>query len=133
MTRILQLLPRFRRCDGGTAAIEFAIVGSLLILVALGLIEFGRGLLVRNEIAYLADLGTRQILLDPSIPDSTLKSQMQAEFSGDDALLQLVTALEILDGTKYRSVRVSYPLTLLVPGLTDNSLSLSITRRVPIG
>jgi Flp pilus assembly protein TadG len=127
------MLSAFRRCQGGTAAVEFAVVGSLLILVSLGIIEFGRGLLVRNELSYLADLGSRQILLDPAIPDGTLRSRMQAAFSGDDAALQLSTALETIDGIKYRSVSVTYPLTLLVPGLAEGPLNLSITRRVPVG
>ncbi|WP_262269897.1 TadE/TadG family type IV pilus assembly protein [Microvirga yunnanensis] len=133
MTRIHQLFFRFHRCQSGVAAIEFALVGSLLILVSLGVIEFGRGLLVRNEISYLADLGSRQILLNPDVSESTLRSQMQAEFSGEKSLLQLATTLETLDGAKYRSIKVSYPLTLLVPGLTDSPMNLSITRRVPLG
>lgn len=133
MYRVLPMFRTFRRCEDGAAAVEFAVVGFLLILVSLGIIEFGRGLLVRNEISYLADIGVRRILLDAAVTDGTLKSKMQAEFSGDGSLLQFTTALETIDGIQYRSVTVTYPLPLLVPGLTEKPLSLSIIRRVPIG
>jgi len=133
MNRISQLLGAFRTRQEGTAAIEFAIVGSAMILVSIGIVEFGRGLLVRNEIAHLADVGSRAILIDPAVSDATLLVQMRKGFSGDDALLGVSTAPETVDGIKYRTVSVTYPLNLLVPGLTKEPITLSVLRRVPTG
>ncbi len=44
------------RSDSGAAAIEFAIIVWALIFVCLGIIEIGRGLHVRNEMVFAADL-----------------------------------------------------------------------------
>jgi Flp pilus assembly protein TadG len=50
------------RSDSGAAAIEFAIIVWALIFLCLGIIEIGRGLHVRNEMSYAADLAARRIL-----------------------------------------------------------------------
>ena len=44
------------RCDSGVTAIEFAFVGLLAISLILGIIEFGRALFIRNELAFAADI-----------------------------------------------------------------------------
>ncbi|MXQ10688.1 TadE/TadG family type IV pilus assembly protein [Microvirga makkahensis] len=133
MKRIIRLLGSWRRDESGAAAIEFAIVGFVMILIMLGLVEFGRGLLVHNEIAYLADIGSRKVLIDPGIADDALQDEMREVFSKDDALLQIAISTEVIDEIEYRIIAVAYPMNLLVPSLSDSTLSLNVTRRVPVG
>lgn len=133
MRRMVQAARTFGRCSKGAAAIEFAIVGFLMILLMLGIIEFGRGLLVKNELSYLVDVGSRDLLLDPGVSESTLASKVRSVFTGDKGLLDVAVTPETIDGVQYRSISIVYPLKLLVPGLSDKPLSLSVTRRVPVG
>jgi hypothetical protein len=81
-------LPAFRelrRCEGGLAAIEFAMIALPMMMTLLGLIEFGRGLYLYNRISHVADLATRRVLTHPDTADQVLTDQISAEFSRHEA------------------------------------------------
>lgn len=132
MTALIRTIRSCHRCESGAAAIEFSIVGFVMILVMLGVIEFGRGLLVRNEIAYLSDIGSRKTLIDPAISEDALRDAMRAAFSRDRSLLQIAVSTETIDNTQYRIIAIAYPMSLLVPGLSSQALSLQVSRRIPL-
>src|SRR3954463_11222957 len=56
--------PRKKRC--GAAAVEFAIVAPLLVILVLGLIEFGRVLMVQQVLTNAAREGCRTAVLEGS-------------------------------------------------------------------
>ena len=120
----------FRREDG-TAAIEFALIGMLLIGVSVGTIEIGRALFLYNELAHAADRAARLLLINPDILLSDLRDQVR-----DDELLTGLSALdldveEIDSGSSFRTVELSYEFTPMISGLTIGPLTLSADRRVP--
>lgn len=121
-------------CTRGAAAVEFAIVSMVLIGLTVGTIDFGRTLYVKNQISALADQAVRKVLIDPSISGSTLESELREDFfAGEADELTFNVTSETVDGISYRVVTVGYPITLFVPGLSSNAVSLSVTRRVPAG
>jgi len=107
------------------------MVGLTVILLSVGIIEFGRGLYLRNELTYLVDLAARQILIRPGVPDDRLQDEIRSVFSGNSDDLQVTIATETVDGLPFRTVSVSYPLPLLVPGLHDGRILLQADQRVP--
>jgi hypothetical protein len=127
---------RFQRiscCASGTAAIEFAMVGILVVSLVLGIFEFGRALLVRNQLAYAADVSTRQILLNPprTVHDlerleSTIRSLMTVDQSG----LEIELDLPSVDGIVPIALRQN--LRLMVPGLSGKKVAITINRKVPL-
>lgn len=124
---------RFARCERGAAAVEFAIVALLLVLVSLGAIEFGRALLVRNDLSFAADFGARKVLNDPTISHAALEEEIRANFLvAKPDPLELTIGSEVVDGLEFRTIAMSYPFTPLVPGLTDKIITLKLGRRVPI-
>ena len=130
----MQSIARMRRCERGTTAIEFAIVGFVMILVCIGVIEFGRGLQMRNELAFAADLGARKVLTDSTISDTDLETALRAGLTvSDPDLLEVTIGAATVNAVQFRSITLSYPLTLLVPGLSGDALRLSLERRVPVG
>lgn len=124
-------LRRLRSCQAGGAAVEFAIVGMVLVLVVLGVIEFGRGLNIRNQLSFVADFGARRILTDRQISDDALVSEMRAAFNAAAPdRLTITIGTETVNGVQFRTVTVSYPFTPLVPG--TEALNLSVVRRTPL-
>jgi Flp pilus assembly protein TadG len=126
-------LARLARCNGGAAAVEFAIIVWALIFVCLGVIEFGRGLHVRNEMSFAADFAARKILTDPLVSDSDLTKAVDDAFLGlKKELLEVSFGAETTNGVAFRTMLIQYPFSLLIPGLQD-AITLTVSRRVPIG
>jgi TadE-like protein len=122
-----------RRCEAGTAAIEFSVVAFAMILVSLGLIEFARGLHVRNEVSFAADFAARKILTNTGISNTALETEVRSHFEGPEPdLLQVTLGTETVEGVQFRTVALTYPFTLLIPDLISNSISLKVDRRIPI-
>lgn len=120
----------FRRAEDGAVAIEFAIVASVFIFVCLGTIEFGRALYVRNELSFAADIASREILKDSAATKSTVESAARSAFrgNGDQLTVQLVT--ENVDGVEFRTLRLIYPFTMLIPQF-GNTFTFNVSRRTP--
>lgn len=117
------------RCVAGSAAVEFAIIAMVVILVCVGMIEVGRGLYVYNEIAYAADVGARKILLKNTITDANLKTAIRDAFRfGDPNLLVINSGV----GSDFRTIDISYPFNLLIPARGGHQIRLRLSRQIPL-
>lgn len=127
-------LSQLKRCERGTASVEFALVGLIAIILFLGILEFGRGLYMRNEMSYAMDLGVRRILTNPAITNAAVETVIRDAIGfGTVGTLLITFGTQTVDGVDFRSVLVTYPVTLLIPGLTTRSFTLKIDRIVPLG
>lgn len=127
-------LSQLQRCERGTASVEFALVGLIAIILFLGILEFGRGLYMRNEMSYAMDLGVRRILTNPAITNAAVETVIRDAIGfGTVGTLLITFGTQTVDGVDFRSVLVTYPVTLLIPGLTTRSFTLKIDRIVPLG
>ena len=127
----MKILARFRTSQSGAAALEFAIVSLLMVVVCVGVVEFGRGLNVRSKMSYAADLGARKVLINASISDSQIETAVRAAFTGADAsLLQVQISQETVGGISYRTLAVSYPFNPLIPNISIGQINIKVNRRV---
>jgi Flp pilus assembly protein TadG len=119
-------------CDqDGAVALEFAIVSVVFIVMSLGVLEFGRALQVRNELTFAADFGAREVLMNADADDTTVAAAIREKFSGynkDDLTVTIGT--ETVDGIDFRTLDLSYPLEIFIPGVT-RSVLLTASRRTP--
>lgn len=123
-----------RDCTRGAAAVEFAIISTVLIGLCIATVDFGRAFFAQHQISSLADQAARKMLIDPAIPVATLESELRADFSaGDPAALSISVSTETAGGMSYRVVTVGFPMLLFIPGLSSDTVALSVTRRVPTG
>lgn len=124
---------RLRNCSSGAAALEFAIVSLFLVLVSIGVVDFGRGFYVRHHMSYAADMGARKALIDATASEATLESTIREAFTGPNPdLLEVTIGSEVITGVSYRVVDMAYPLALRIPGFTDSPVSLNVARRIPV-
>ncbi|MCG5478908.1 TadE/TadG family type IV pilus assembly protein [Sinorhizobium alkalisoli] len=141
MTRRSRVLRRAWASQSGATAVEFALVCFPLLLLVLGIIEFGRALYVRNDLSYAADIAARRVLIGQvakDAPDSEAQAKLESAVrdhfdSGDPQLLQIAVGKETVDGIAFRVLSIRYPFTLLLPGLAQSPISLGLSRRIPIG
>lgn len=128
------LLRRYRRCTAGTTAIEFALVAPVAILLCLSILEAGRAVYLRNELAYAVDLGARRVLLDPAIAEQEVLDTVRAGLTPANRGQTGIETQIITDGPQeYRLVRASTPFAFIVPFVQEGAISLSVHRRVPLG
>jgi Flp pilus assembly protein TadG len=103
------------------------------MLVTFGVIEFGRGLNIRNQLSLAADYGARKILIDTQISDGSIETEIRSAFAAPaPALLQVTLGTETVDGLQFRTVTLSYPFTLLIPGVLNKAIDLRVARRAPV-
>lgn len=125
----MKRLADFMRRTEGATAIEFAIVAMPLILLLVGTLELGRVLFIRNELALAADRGVRTLLVTADTPMATIETQIRDTFSLTPPAGLAVTLAT--DGTGFRTLRIDYPVELLIPTLVTPQITLTTERRVP--
>nr|WP_111298511.1 TadE/TadG family type IV pilus assembly protein [Paracoccus saliphilus] len=126
-------LHRLFGCTSGAAAIEFAMVGLILICLLLGIFEFGRALFLRNQLAFAADIATRQVLLNAPETSSdleNLEAAIRNSIPYDQGGLQVELTLPSEEGIMPITLR--QPLRLLVPDLLLKNITLSVSRQIPL-
>jgi Flp pilus assembly protein TadG len=128
----MQAIWRACRCQSGATAIEFAVICVPLILLSLGIIEFGRALNTRNDLAFAADAGARKVLIGEA-SDAVIEDAVRAAFgAGQAEALTVSVGRETVDGAEFRTLALSYSFTLLIPSLKEDPIGLSLARRVPV-
>lgn len=125
----MKRLKIFFHREEGTTAIEFAVVAMPVILLLVGTLEFGRVLFIQNEMARAADRGVRTLLVTADTPLAEIETQIRNTFSLTPPAGLAVTLSS--DGSGLRTLRVTYPVGLLVPTLVDSEITLTTERRVP--
>jgi len=141
MTASLSTLRRAWCSQSGAMAVEFALVCFPLLLLVLGIVEFGRALYVRNDLSYATDIAARKVLIEQiarDAPDSEAQAKLESAVrdsfdGGDPLLLQVSVSKETVDGIAFRVLSVRYPFTFFLPGLAESPVSLGLSRRIPIG
>lgn len=127
----MKTLATFARATGGAAAIEFAVIASVLVFVCLGVVELGRGLHVRSELSFVADLAARKVLIAPDVTDADLQALAVDAFTGPRPA-DLDVAAPLDEGGASRTVVVQYPFSFLIPSISD-TFDITVSRRVPLG
>lgn len=139
MTPVRRWIRRIGADESGATALEFAIIGSVFVIASMGIIEFGRSLQVRNEIAYAMDHGARTLLMDADATEAEIKEAIKARFNSYDGDKLTVTASngtmacqhDDKSGTvDIRTLTVSYPLEIFIPGFAG-AVDIRLNRIVP--
>ena len=133
MRRCGRRLWRIAAREEGGVAIEFAIVSVAFVLFSIGTLEFGRAFAVRNKLALVADMASREILKDSSVTEEEVETRIRDAFDArHPELLEVVLGTETVNGIPFRTISVRYPFVLLIPQLARESIVLSTTERVPV-
>ena len=132
-TGLLAARKTIARDDGGAAAVEFAIVASVLIVLCLGIMQFGMALQIRNEMGRAADMAVRVVMLDPDLSDTEFKAEAYKALPGySKDRLSVETGQTTVASTEFRTLQVNYAMGVFVPGLPSDTFTLTVTRQTPV-
>lgn len=130
----MTLLRRTFGCASGAAAIEFAMVGILVISLVLGIFEFGRVLFLHNQLAYAADVASRQVLLNPPRTTQDLERLEVAIRNSmtTGASDSLEIDLDLPSSDNIMPITLRQNLRVMVPGFDGRNIVVTISRNVPV-
>ena len=121
------------RDEAGAAAVEFALVGAMLIAVCSGVLVIGWGLQMRNEMSHAADRVVRYVVMKPKASASAVEAELRKALPAYNAdRLQVATSTVKVGTVDYRIVTLKYPFAFDFPGVPAQSLTLSVSRRAPL-
>lgn len=122
---------RRSRDDGGSVAVEAAIVGLAAIVLCIATVEIGRALYLANELAFAADQGARLVLLNPQVSDAEVEAEVLANLwlasNGD---LDIRISEVSIGAATMRRLSITLPLSLLVPTFRRDRFRVGVERQV---
>ncbi|MEO0363441.1 MAG: TadE/TadG family type IV pilus assembly protein [Pseudomonadota bacterium] len=122
---------RFISGRRGAVAIEFALIGLPLVILLIGIVEFGRGLHARNALNDAVDRAQRALLIDAAASAASLEEEVRRAFNaGPDEDLTVAVAAEDQAGRAYRRVTAAFEMRLLLPTPIGRSVTVVADRRV---
>ena len=116
------------RGDCGSAAVEFAIVIPVLLLLVLGTVEFGRVFWFQNSLTNAARVGARTMAIEASAANPNAVSDAKAQTVGAATVAPALTTAQVTVSTSqgtsncvlpangaavYVTVTIAYPITQL--------------------
>lgn len=123
----------FWRNEEGAAAVEFAIVSVFFVVLAIGVVDFGRNSHQRFRLAHAADIAARAVMLDPAASEVQIASRMRAAYPAlGYADMALAVSTTTVNARSYRRLELTRPLTFVTPGLTDRTGTIREVRLVPL-
>lgn len=116
-----------RRTERGSAVVDFALVGGLVVVVALAMVQLALGLHVRNVLTDAAGEGARRAALSGGTADeASARVHALTDAALSDGYVESVqVGTAEVDGMQVIEVRVTAPLPVL--GLLGPGGSLEVT------
>jgi Flp pilus assembly protein TadG len=129
----MRLLRKIRRDESGAAAVEFAFVAPVAILMMFAVIESGRLMFTQNELKASLSTAAREWMINPDASNS----QVQAAFCAhvvlvDCAETTFTITSQTVSGQTWRVMTASTLFNSPLAGLLPLPSSLTQTQRVPI-
>lgn len=121
----------FVRNRRGAAAIEFAILAPVFVLLLIGLLEFGRALHLRNALNDAADRAQRMVLIDREVALDSIRASVVEAFRGAQVVGPFLSEAAIeTDGVFFRRISITIETNLLLPSPLGRSLTMNEERLV---
>ena len=116
----------------GAAAVEFALIGPVLLTLVFGIIEAAQLYWARNALTFAAQEAGRYVIAHPTATTSDITAYARRRVLGvDPASVTATVASDVASGTTFLTVRLSSRFTFLqvVPLAPVN---LTASSRVPL-
>ena len=120
--------------DSGSAAVEFAMVGPLLIIMIVGILSVGWLMHSVSSTRYALEEAGRAMLVDATMTESeltTLVTSKLGQLSGRDVKVSLVVD-EAVDGIRLAHATAEIPVKFSVPLLPEFAFSFDTSVTIPL-
>lgn len=117
----------------GGAAVEFAFIFPVFLLLVLGILEFGRAIWTNYSLQNAVEDTTRYVLANPTVTDTLIVNRVADKLELIDMSKVTVTVTrESVSGVNFVAVTATYAFSTLEMLLPVGSFSLLGRSRVPL-
>lgn len=130
-------LHRFWRDEGGTTALEFALIAVPLLMFTFGITELGRAVFMQQSLSHATDAAARRLYLDPGMTVAAIKAGILSDLflAAPAQLTVTVGAPAAAPGTdRFRTLRltVDYEFHSVMPAWITDRIPLTFQRNVVV-
>jgi hypothetical protein len=130
----LSFAKRSCRNESGVAAVEFAFIGMILIVLTLGVFELGRVAFTYQKL--LSAVGGATRLVEIGASDTVIHDIINSKFlPSEQGALTFDIGPQVVDGVSYRRIDVRYALPLIMPNFglfSGGTVNVKALQLVPI-
>lgn len=113
---------RFGRAEGGSSAVEFALVLPIFLMLLIGIFELSRMMFVSSSVQYSVDRAARLAVVDPTVSLSAIEadivSRLAVSNSPTVALTVTRTTIGVTDVAQVSAHYDHLVTPLFLPGFT---------------
>jgi len=122
----------FHRDRSGGSAVEFAIMGAVMIALMLGFYDVAFSIYVRNSFNHTVSDAARQVYVDPDRTESEIETDILATLSKYSERISVTAPIETSGDLDYRTINVQMVYHYKSPFLNNMPITLQGESRAPI-
>lgn len=124
---------RLVRNVSGAAAVEFALVAPLAVLILVGILQFGVLIFNRNTVQYAVEQAGRYVMVHESVSDQQIIDQIAKNVVGLNAAdISATIVTSASNGVTFVTITANYPFRFLSGLLPFGTIEVSGQTRVPL-
>ena len=119
----------------GAAAVEFAIILPVLLVIVMGLIDFAMALYTQNTLQFAVERAARYAIVNQSDATTAFESQVTTHLAGilADSDVTITVTADSADGMEFVTIDAIKPYTFSLPFVSFlGSITVSGNTRVPL-
>ena len=126
-------LSKFTGCRKGSVAVEFALIIPVALTILFGIVEVGRAMWVRTSLQFVAEEGTRYMMVHQNAPDAELSAFALGKLVGiDPASVDLSLVRETVDGTDFVTINATFQFQYVASLIGGEPFILTGSSRAPL-
>lgn len=134
-TKLTFIARKARKCfanDRGVAAVEFAIVLPVFIMLVMGIVDFGRIYWIKSSMQYVVEQSARHAMVNSDITEAALETYAYAQetsVSGSGAVFD--ATIDASGAINFMTITGTYTFNFITP-LVGTTLTLNAKSATPI-
>jgi Flp pilus assembly protein TadG len=116
----------------GTTAVEFAIVGPIIIALMFWFFDIAFSLYVRNSFNHAVNTVARSVYVDPNRTDEQIVAQLNDQLSRFGEQITAESTTETVGALDYHVISAQMQYRFKLPPFSSSPLTLTAEARAPI-
>ena len=117
----------------GSVAVEFALIFPVALMIFIGIVEVGRAMWVRTSLQFVAEEGTRYMMVHQNASDAELLAFALDKLVGvNPASVDLSFDRETVDGTDFVTINATFQFQYVASLIGGEPFILTGSSRAPL-